>query len=152
MIIEASPADPSIAVKIHEVLQAAYTLEAERIGCASCPPLRETMEDLRASSDTFLVFHQGGQFIAVLSFASGTIPVTVTRVAVRPSHLRLGIGTSLFSEFAARAMPNASLAVSTAAANAPAVAFYQKLGFKALRLTTSPEGISLLHLTKAAKA
>ena len=40
MISEATPAEYSVAAEIHAVAQAAYALEAERIGFAEFPPLR----------------------------------------------------------------------------------------------------------------
>ena len=49
MITEATPTEYSVAAQIHAVAQAAYTLEAERIGCAEFPPLRESLDELRQS-------------------------------------------------------------------------------------------------------
>jgi len=49
-----------MAAQIYAVLQAAYTLEAKRIGCATFPPLGETLDELGQSSDSFLIFRRRG--------------------------------------------------------------------------------------------
>jgi ribosomal protein S18 acetylase RimI-like enzyme len=146
MIKEASPADYSVAVQIHTVAQAAYTLEAERIGCAEFPPLRESVDELRQSSDSFLVFEQSGRIIGSLSFDRSTDPVAITRLVVSPAHLRQGIATALLSHLERRLPPGVRLSVSTAHANAPAVLLYQRLGYIPASVSTTSEGIPLLHL------
>lgn len=148
MITEATPAEYSVAAQIHAVAQAAYTLEAERIGCADFPPLRESLDDLQQSSDCFLVFQQAGGIIAVLSFDRSTDPVAITRLVVSPTHLRQGIATALLANLEQRLAPIASLTVSTAQTNAPAVFLYRRLGYTTASVSNSAEGIPLLHLSK----
>ena len=149
MITEATPAEYSVAAQIHAVAQAAYKLEAERIGCAEFPPLRESLDELRQSSDSFLVFQQSGSIIGALSFDRSTDPVAITRLVVRPTHLRQGIATALLADLERRLPLMARLTVSTAQTNRPAVALYQRLGYTADRVSSSAEGIPLLHLTKS---
>jgi len=149
MISEATPAEYSVAAEIHAVAQAAYALEAERIGFAEFPPLRESLEELRQSSDSFLVFQQSGSIIGGLSYRRGTDTVAITRLVVSPEHLRRGIATALLSELESRVFPIARLTVSTAATNAPAISLYKRFGFKTASASTSAEGIPLLHLFKA---
>src|SRR5437016_4372315 len=98
MITEATPAEYSVAAQIHALAQAAYALEAERIGCAEFPPLRESLDELRQSSDSFLVFQQSGTIIGALSCDPNSDPVAITRLIVSPAHLRQGIATALLSE------------------------------------------------------
>ncbi len=149
MITEATPADYSVAAQIHAVAQAAYTLEAELIGCAEFPPLRESLDELRQSSDSFLVFQQSGSIIGALSFDCSADPVAITRLVVSPAHLRQGIATALLAELERRLSPNARLTVSTAEANTPAVFLYQRFGYTTVSVSNSAEGIPLLHLTKS---
>ena len=149
MITEATPAEYSVAAQIHAVAQAAYTLEAERIGCAAFPPLRESLDELRQSSDSFLVFQQSGSIIGALSFDRSTDPVAITRLVVSPAHLRQGIATALLSDLEQRLSPTARISVSTAQTNTPAVFLYQRLGYTTLGISNSPEGIPLLLLSKS---
>jgi ribosomal protein S18 acetylase RimI-like enzyme len=149
MITEATPAEYSVAAQIHAVAHAAYTLEAERIGCAEFPPLRESLDELRQSSDSFLVFQQSGSIIGALSFDRSTDPVAITRLVVSPTHLRQGIATALLADLERRLSPIARFTVSTAQTNTPAVILYQRLGYTTASVSNSAEGIPLLHLSKS---
>ena len=149
MIIEATPAEYSVAAQLHAVAQAAYTLEAQWMGCADFPPLRESLDELRQSSDSFLVFQQSGSIIGGLSFHRSTDTVAITRLFVSPGHLRQGIATALLSELESRLFPMTRLTVSTGAANTAAILLYKRFGFKTASASTSAEGIPLLHLVKA---
>jgi ribosomal protein S18 acetylase RimI-like enzyme len=149
MITDATPTEYSVAIQIHAVMQAAYTLEAERIGFAEFPPLRESLVELRQSSDSFLVFQQSGSIIGGLSFRRRTDTVAITRLVVSPKHLRQGIATALLSDLESRLFPITRLTVSTAAANTPAISLYKRFGFTTASASTSAEGIPLLHLFKA---
>ena len=149
MITDATPTEYSVAIQIHAMMQAAYTLEAERNGFAEFPPLRESLEELRQSSDSFLVFQQSGRIIGGLSFRRRTDTVAITRLVVGPEHLRQGIATALLSELESRLFPMTRLTVSTAATNTPAISLYNRFGFTTASASASAEGIPLLHLFKA---
>jgi len=149
MISEATPAEYSVAAEIHAVAQAAYALEADRIGCAEFPPLCESLDELRQSSDSFLVFQQSGSIIGGLSFHRNTDTVAITRLFVSPGHLRQGIATALLSELESRLFPMTRLTVSTGAANTAAILLYKRFGFTAAGASTSAEGIALVHFFKA---
>jgi ribosomal protein S18 acetylase RimI-like enzyme len=149
MVTEATTAEHSVAADIHALAQAAYALEAARIGCADFPPLRESLEELRRSSDRFLVFHQADRMVGALSFDSGTGSVTITRLVVCPEHLRQGIATALLAELERRLAPNVRITVSTAEGNTPAVSFYHRLGYVTMGGIRSPEGIRLLRFAKS---
>jgi ribosomal protein S18 acetylase RimI-like enzyme len=149
MIRETTATEDSVATQIHALAQSAYALEAERIGCADFPPLRESLDDLRQSSDSFLVFERSGNIIGALSFDRGTNQVTITRLVVSPMHLRQGVATALLADLEKRLSPRARLAVSTAQANTPAIRLYQRLGYMVASVSRSMEGIILVHLTKS---
>jgi ribosomal protein S18 acetylase RimI-like enzyme len=116
MITEATPTDHSVAIQLHAVMQAGYAREAERIGFAEFPPLRESSEELRRSSESFLVFQQSDRIIGGLSFRRSTDAVAITRLLVSPEHLQQGIATALLSALESRFPPRPRLTVSTAAA------------------------------------
>lgn len=148
MITEATPSEDSVALQIRSVAQAAYALEAERIGCTEFPPLRESLDDLRQSTDHFLVFRQSDRIIGVLSFDCDQDPVTITKLVVSPAQLRQGIASALLREFEQRLSPGARIFVSTAQANRPAILLYRQFGYMTAGRSNSPEGIPLLHLSK----
>jgi ribosomal protein S18 acetylase RimI-like enzyme len=145
MMVEARLTEPLVAAQIHAVALAAYALEAERIGCADFPPLHESLDDLRGSSDRCLVFQDGGRIVAALSFDDAAEPVVITRLVVRPTHLRRGIATALLGELERRLPAAARIAVTTAEANMPAVSLYRGLGYAPVGVSMAAEGISLVR-------
>lgn len=151
MVVQLTTLDAAIAAAIQAVAQAAYALEAERIGCADFPPLRESVEDLRQSADRFLIFQQAGGIAGALSFDATAAPVVITRLVVDPAHLRQGIATSLLTALE-RLLPEAAFSVSTAQANAPALALYRRWGFVTDSFHGSPEGIPLIRLSRPMQA
>jgi ribosomal protein S18 acetylase RimI-like enzyme len=148
MIGEGNLTDEACVAQIHAVSQAAYTLEAERIGCANFPPLQESLADLRQNTDCFLVFRQDDGIVGVLSYARRSRPVVITRLVVSPTHLRQGIASSLLAHLEQQFPADAWLSVSTAEANSVAVLLYRRAGYLPTHVTTSPEGLSLVHFTK----
>lgn len=149
MISEATPADDAEAAQIHALAQAAYAMEAQAIGCNDFPPLRESLTELRQSSDSFLVFRNSRRIIGALSFIHQGISVVITRLIVSPKHLREGIATALLTELHRRFSSTGSFVVSTAASNTPAVHLYTRHGYRASTLTTCAEGIQLVQLVKS---
>jgi ribosomal protein S18 acetylase RimI-like enzyme len=155
MVSEITLNEQSMAETIHALAQAAYSVEAKQTGCTDFPPLRETVEQLRASSDRFLIFCESENIRAVLSFVCEGDCVTITRLAVSSTQFRQGIAKTLITELEKRVPLAASLVVSTAEANVPAVTLYQNFGYTIARTSQSREGIALVHFQKlktAAKA
>lgn len=137
-----------MATQVFAISQAAYALEAERVGCADFPPLRETLDDLRQSSDSFLVFQQSGQIIGAISFDRSATAATITRLVVSPDYHQRGVATALLAALEKHLAPIAHFKVTTAQNNQPAVQLYQRCGYTAAGTSTSFEGILLLHLVK----
>jgi ribosomal protein S18 acetylase RimI-like enzyme len=148
MVSEISLDNASLAAAIHTLARAAYTLEAAQIGCADFPPLRESLEQLRASVDRFLVFRENEKVVGVLSFVGEEDCANITRLFVSPTHFRQGIARILIGELEQRLQAGASVTVSTAEANLPAVMLYQKCRYAIAGSSRSPEGIALFHFEK----
>jgi GNAT superfamily N-acetyltransferase len=148
MISEINIRDDSLAEAIHALLQAAYALEAELIGCANFPPLHESMDDLKRSMDGFLVYLTG-KIRGVLAFDhSSPGEVMITRMVVCPHHLRQGIGTALLSQLERVTPRGTRIFVRTAEANVPAIRHYEKNGYAKSDRSVSVEGIPLVRLVK----
>lgn len=149
MVSEITLCDPYFVATIHALAQSSFTVEAERIGCADFPPLRETAEHLSASPDRFLIFRECESILAVLSFVCDEGCVTITRLVVSPLHFRRGIAKTMLAELE-RLIPLAeSFAVSTAKANIPAANLYRNHGYTLAGTSHSPEGIALAHFKKS---
>jgi ribosomal protein S18 acetylase RimI-like enzyme len=139
--------DDGVAAEIHALSHAAYALEAERIGCADFPPLRETIDELKRAGERFLVFRKEGRMLGALAFGEAPGTVTISRLVVSPADSRRGVATALLQALHRLHPGGVTVAVTTAAANAPAISFYRKLGYVIGGFRASPEGIELIELT-----
>src|SRR5689334_18120960 len=126
MIRLANIRESAVAAQIHALQQAAYLVEAERIGCANFPPLRETPEVLQRSTDCFLVFIEHDNIIGCLSYESVRTSATITRLVVSPQHFRRGIATALLRALDGRLPVGSAAYASTADSNEPAIRAYEK--------------------------
>jgi ribosomal protein S18 acetylase RimI-like enzyme len=148
MVTVANIRDASVAAPVHALQQAAYAVEAQRVGCVDFPPLRESVEALQRSNDCFLIFVQEGRILGALSYECAGSCVTVTRLVVRPTHFRWGIGSALLCALECRLPANTLLCASTSDSNEPAIKAYEKQGYSTASRVLSPEGIALRRLHK----
>jgi len=140
--------ESAVAAQIHALQQAAYLVEAERIGRADFLPLRETIQVLQGSTDRFLVFLVCGSIVGCLSYESVGSNATITRLVVSPQHFRRGIATALLRSLDGRLPIGSSVYASTADSNEPAIRAYEKHGYGTVSRKVSPEGIALRRLQK----
>ena len=148
MLTEITTLDRDLAAQILAVQVAAYTVESELIGYPDLPPLRETIEDILSAPERFLVYQDGGQIAAVLSYARTDKNLEIGRLVVSPSHFRRGIASQLLVYLEQLQPTYRKITVSTAAANHPAIRLYQKHGFHIIERTVLPDHLVLVQLTK----
>jgi len=148
VIREVDVSDLGMAARIHALQQAAYAVEAERIGCANFPPLRETIEGLGRAKERFLVSEVDGTTRGALSFERNAAFVSITRLVVSPECFRQGIATALLRDLERRVSDATVLRAITAEPNEPAIRCYAKQGYRVAKRLFSPEGIALVHLEK----
>ncbi|WP_236707868.1 hypothetical protein [Brevibacillus choshinensis] len=67
------------ATRMWQLQQAAYRVEAELIGWSDLPPLRETVEELMGSEETFIAYVEEGELAGALSFQKMGISSTSTK-------------------------------------------------------------------------
>jgi ribosomal protein S18 acetylase RimI-like enzyme len=125
---------PETARELHAVQMAAYRQEAALLGVVRFPPLERTVADIAQSSERFLGAYLGDQ----LAGALGTCPdeeepcISIASLVVSPAHQRGGIARMLVSATVAQ-HPGVELTVQTGAGNAPALALYERFGFRECR-------------------
>jgi len=129
MITVADIREPSVADQIYVLQRAAYSVEAQWIGSADFPPLRETIDALRHCADHFLVFVETGNIIGCLSYEQRGENVTITRLVVCPQHFRRGIASALLRQLESRLPLGSVVFASTADLNEPAIRAYEKQGY-----------------------
>lgn len=65
---------PEAAERMWQLQQAAYRVEAELIGWADLPPLRETARELMDSDETFIAYMEEGELAGALSYKKNQRP------------------------------------------------------------------------------
>jgi len=128
--------------------RASYGVEAELIGVAELPPMRETPEQLRASGETFLVARRDGRLVGAVGYARDGDVVDIHRLVVDPAAFRGGIATALLDALEARERDAARWTVGTGAANAPARALYERRGFAVADELVVGDGIRYVRLDR----
>ena len=114
-----------VASEIVRVQRAAYSVEAALIGSTDIPALRESIEDVMASRETFLGAFVDGRLVGVISWERAETWVDVCRLAVDPDYMRRGLGRRLLLD-----VMGPETRVQTGAANEPAIRLYESVGFQ----------------------
>jgi ribosomal protein S18 acetylase RimI-like enzyme len=137
-----------IAEQIYQLQQASYAVERDLIEYADFPPLRLTAADIRREPGTFLGVWAGEHLQGILSFTATPQVLDIGRLIVHPCAFRRGIASKLLSAVEHNATVQQHLTVSTAEKNGPAVALYQKHGYRILHRSQLPDGLVLLRFIK----
>ena len=135
--------------ELHALQRAAYTVESDRINYPNLPPLRETSEELLRSPEHWLLGRADGGLAGALAFLSPPGLLEISRLFVAPTHFKKGFASRLLREIERYAEPGHRIIVSTAAANRPAIALYEKHGYRIIRRKMTDDGLSLAGLEKA---
>jgi ribosomal protein S18 acetylase RimI-like enzyme len=136
-----------------DVQRAAYTQEAQLIGVPTAyfPPLRLQVSDLLVSRVRFGGIWAGERLVAAVGVETlgGEADFQIESVVVHPDFQRRGLAALMLRE-ALSLHPKANWLVETAAANAPALALYQRFGFRELkRRSVSEPPLALVSLRLA---
>lgn len=121
--------DEETARAVLAVQRAAYRVEADLIGFDGIPPLWETLEELRRSTERWLGIQVDGTLAGIVAWERpDSDTVEISRLAVRPEHARRGHGRRLLTA-AVAAEPARRVLVATGSANRPAVQLYRSERF-----------------------
>ncbi|WP_158841612.1 GNAT family N-acetyltransferase [Saccharothrix deserti] len=127
MIVPLDLTDDTTAEAVHRIALQSYAVEAELIGTTTIPPLHESVDDVRRLPLRWLGGYVDGDLVAFVGYAKVDGVLDIDRLCVAPSHFRLGFARRLVEQVLAEGGP---AIVSTGAANAPAIALYEGLGFR----------------------
>jgi GNAT superfamily N-acetyltransferase len=137
-------ADRTIAEALTALQHAAYRVEANLIGSNEIPALRETAKDLAAADERFL----GDADWGFVAYRRERGVVDIRRLVVHPLHHRRGLATRLLDALDIAEPDAGRFVVSTAAANAPALALYEVRGFMRRATRRAPGGLELVDLER----
>lgn len=139
----------AVASAIVAVQRQAYRSEAELIGYDRMPPLLEDDAAVAALDLTLLGVHDDGRLVGLLGYSVDGEVVDIDRLAVAPTHTRRGIATRLLEALHDRHPTRVRFDVSTGAANAPALALYERLGYQRAA-SKHVDGVEIVHLWRSA--
>ncbi|CAG9620173.1 GNAT family N-acetyltransferase [Sutcliffiella rhizosphaerae] len=126
-----------------------YKVEAAIIGVDEdeLPPLKDTVETLQQSGETFYGYYIEEKVCGVISFMIENEFVNIHRLVVHPDHFRKGIASQLLT-FVLTNYPAKTTKVATAVKNTPAVMFYESNGFQKVREVFIHDQLSLVHFER----
>lgn len=130
VVVEIDHRDPDLALRVRDLQRAAYRIEAELIGYDQMPPLREEVTDILRLDLTILGAMEDDSLIGVLGYARVSGTVDIDRLAVEPARFRRGVGRTLLDGLHRRESDASRFEVSTGAANRPAIALYEAMGYR----------------------
>ena len=116
--------DDATARAAHEVVRAAYRVEADLIGTDTIPALHETLDQMRTLPLRWIGV---GDPVAILAWTHTDGLVDIDRLCVHPDAFRQGHATALLRHLLDHT--TGEVHVSTAEANTPATTLYQRFGF-----------------------
>ena len=140
MIVVLNPRDEQVAAAMLDVQIPAYEAEAELIQFDGIPQLRDTIETLGLTEETFIGWMAEGELTGFLSYQPEAGDYTICRLVVHPKHTRKGIASALLEHFLTRIAKKCEVSVSTGEANLPAKRLYGRFGFRETgRIKVAPD-------------
>ncbi len=128
--------------------RAAYSVEAALIGYDAMPGLHESADELVARDIDMVGAWQAGELVGAIGYRRlGDGVVDVDRLVVAPSTFRRGVGSSLVLALHDIEHDARCFEVSTAVANLPAIALYERCGY-AIVGTERSDGVEIAHLRR----
>lgn len=140
MIVPLDLSDDATVEAVQRIAVHAYAVEAELIGSTAIPALHETVDDIRRLPLRWLGGFVDGELVAFVGFSKVDDVLDIDRLCVTPSHFRLGFARRLVEQVLAEGGP---AIVSTGAANAPAIALYEGLGFRLVDTVAMESGLRI---------
>jgi GNAT superfamily N-acetyltransferase len=125
-----------------------YSKEAEIIGYTNIPPLFDTTRTILQSSERFTGLYLGNQLVGMISTSQSNRVLEICRLVVHPRHMGRKYATKLLAYIEAAQPCLERIIVSTAEHNLPALALYNKCGYKQIDSTVTCDGLTLVKLEK----
>ncbi|GAA0729594.1 GNAT family N-acetyltransferase [Clostridium malenominatum] len=148
MIKELDVKDKCIVEKILDIQKASYLVEAGIIGFYDIPTLRDTLETIKESGESFYGYYLAEVLVGIISFKITEEILDIHRIAIHPNFFRKGIAEKLLNFVESLRTGISKIIVTTGKENIPAVRFYIKNGFKKVEDIEIKEGIYLTAFQK----
>lgn len=141
--------DDVTLLRVWQMQQISYLIEAQWMQFEDIPPLIETMEELRQNAEQFYGWYTStGELVGVIAVECKTqYELHICRLMVRRDHFRQGIGRALM-EYILHTPGVERFTICTGVCNEPAMKLYSSLGFQKLYDEEIVPGIYLRTLEK----
>ncbi|MFF9363544.1 GNAT family N-acetyltransferase [Streptomyces griseoluteus] len=140
--------DPDTLRQLWNLQRASYAVEARLINFDGIPALHETLEQLRASDESFLGIRDGLQLVGAVAWIR--LPndaLDICRLVVHPVAHRRGVATALLDALDS-IEPAELTVVSTGTSNLPAVELYRRRGFMPVGKRQIAPGVTVTLLER----
>lgn len=129
-----------VAKSIRQVFQVSYAVEAQLLKAKEFPPLKRPLEDFITSESIFYGYFEGQVLAAVVEVKKDQRIVHIQSLVVDPTYFRRGIASQML-QFLIDEFSCPKWTVETGAANAPAIALYERHGFRIVKQWMTEIGI-----------
>jgi len=148
MIVKLNLKDEATARRVMELQIASYTIEAELIGFKEIPPLKDTIDSLKACDEIFYGYYLKDILAGIISYKIYEDILDIHRVAIHPAFFRRGIAENLLKFIEGLDSNIKKVLVCTGKENLPAVKLYLKNGYKNKKDIEITDGIYITEFEK----
>lgn len=144
------PATREDAAAILHLQHRAYQREAELYNDWSIPPLTQTLDELLAEFDAYLILKASidGQLVGAVRAQISDGICHIGRLMVEPSYQGRGIGQRLMQAIEAALVPTQCYELFTGDRSARNVALYEYLGYRTVRTAKLNAVVTLVYMQK----
>ncbi|MBB6672656.1 GNAT family N-acetyltransferase [Cohnella nanjingensis] len=140
-----------VAEELWLLQHAAYRVEAALIGVPDLPPLRDTVATLQAARETFWGCRdEEGELIGVIATERENETEVIARMMVHPSRFRQGIAGKLLGHVLQASPASTPWEVTAEERNLPAIALYERFGFREAGRFRPREDIGMIRMVRPA--
>lgn len=136
-----------ISVKIREVFQSSYAVEAALLNAKIFPPLERKLEEYINCENEFYGYWKKDDLAAVVEIRDGKDFIHIQSLVVEPKYFRNGMASAMIS-FVVENYDTDLFMVETGAANKPAIFLYEKHGFVLVEEFDATHGIRKVRFEK----
>lgn len=145
MIEKLQNTDIEISKKIRSVFQSSYKIEAQLLNAVDFPPLKRTLENFVNSSTAFFGYIKTKELAGVIEINHTKDFTSINSLVVDPNFFRQGVARKLM-EFVFNTFDSNLFLVETGLENGPAIALYEKFGFKEVKQWDTDHGVRKIKM------
>ena len=148
MIRELNIQDNEMVQDILDIQIPAYQMEAALIEYWEIPPLKDTLEKIKASGESFYGYFEGEKLLGVISYMVDGDVMDICRLVVHVDCFRKGIAKKLLMYVETNMTGIKKMKVSTGSKNTPAMKLYKSQGFEKCQVVEVDEGLQITEFRK----